>query len=175
MVPFDVTEEVLLRLTVKDVLRCKSVSTEEFREIAQLDDMRYTASWPSTLGIFENDLCIFHQRNDGCPYGIWVMKNYNVKQSSVDCWELLPTECEMKDRVHYMIKDSLHSRKIPSYFCRHNTFLSRSGKHVGSPIFVQTLVSPYINNHGRPSDAKKNKRTVEAWSSKVFLLVIFSY
>nr|GEV14946.1 hypothetical protein [Tanacetum cinerariifolium] len=62
--------------------------------------------------------------------GIWVMKNYNVKQS----WKLLATQCEMKDRVHYMIKDSLHYRKIPSYFCY---------------------------------DAKKNKRIVEAGTSKV--------
>nr|GEV23171.1 hypothetical protein [Tanacetum cinerariifolium] len=200
MVLFDITEEVLLRLTVKDILRCKSVckscfhdstpgilfngalywfcynandiknvfivsfdlAKEQFIEIPQPDDKRYFWSWHNQLGILDDHLCIFDEHNDGRPYGIWVMKNYNVKQS----WKLLPTECEMKDRVHYMIKDSLHSRKMPSYFCCDDTFLSRSGKHIWSPIFVQTLVSPYVNNHGRPSDAKKNKRTVEAGSSK---------
>ncbi|GJW21228.1 F-box/kelch-repeat protein-like protein [Tanacetum coccineum] len=143
-----------------------NLATEEFKEIAQLDDTRFSGSWYNKLGIFEDHLCIFQQRNGGRPFGIWVMKNYNVKQSSI-CWELLPTECEMKDRVHYMIHDSLQSRKMPSYFCCDDTFLSRSGKHGWSPIFVQTLVSPYVNNHRRPSDAKKNKMTVEAGSSKI--------
>ncbi|GKA06800.1 F-box protein CPR1-like protein [Tanacetum coccineum] len=138
------------------------LAKEQFIEIPQPDDKRYVWSWHNQLGILDDHLCIFDQHNDGRPYGIWVMKNYNVKQS----WKLLATQCEMKDRVHYMIKDSLHSRKMPSYFCCDDTFLSRSGKHIWSPIFVQTLVSPYVNNHGRPSDAKKNKRTVEAGTSK---------
>ncbi|GJS33822.1 F-box protein CPR1-like protein [Tanacetum coccineum] len=137
------------------------LAKEQFKEIPQPDDTRYVWSYDHELGIFEDHLCIFLKRN-GRPYGIWVMKNYNVKQS----WKLLPTDCEMKDRVHYMIKDSLLSKKMPSYFCCENIFLSTSGKHIWSPIFVQTLVSPYVNNHGRPSDAKKNKRTVEAGSSK---------
>ncbi|GKE07366.1 putative F-box domain-containing protein [Tanacetum coccineum] len=142
------------------------LAKEQFRAIPQPDDTRYVWSYYHELGIFEDHLCIFLKRN-GRPYGIWVMKTYNVKES----WKLLPTDCEMKDRVHYMIHDSLQSRKMPSYFCCHDTFLSRSGKHIWSPIFVQTLVSPYVNNHGRPSDAKKNKRTIEAGSSKV----IFAY
>jgi hypothetical protein len=76
----------------------------------------------------------------------------------------VPADCEMKDRVHYMIKDCLLSRKMPSYFCCENIFLSTSGKHIWSPTFVQTLVSPY---HGRQSDANKNKMIVNAGSRKV--------
>ena len=139
------------------------LAKEEFREIPQPDDARYVWNCQYKLGIFKDHLCIFHKRRDGRPHGIWVMKNNNLKQP----WELLPTACEMMDRVHYMIKDCLLSKKMPSYYCCQNTFLSTSGKHIWSPIFVQTLVSPFVNNHGRPSDAKKNKRTVEAGSSKV--------
>ncbi|GKD88683.1 F-box protein CPR1-like protein [Tanacetum coccineum] len=146
------------------------LAKDEFRESVQLDDTIYDGSRCNKLGIIEDHLCIFQERNDGRPYGIWVMKNYNVKPSSI-CWDLLPTDCEMKDRVHYMIKDSLQSRKMPTYFCSDDTFLSRSGKHIWSPIFVQTLVSPFVNNNGRPNHAKNNKRTIEAGSSKV----IFAY
>ncbi|GJY32521.1 F-box/kelch-repeat protein-like protein [Tanacetum coccineum] len=138
------------------------LAKEEFKEISQPDDTRYDGSYDNALGIFEDHLCIFDEHNDGRPYGIWVMKNYNVKQS----WKLLPTQCEMKDRVHYMIKDSLLSKKMPSYFCSENLFLSTSGKHIWSPIFVQTLVSPYVNNHGRQNDAKNSKRTVKSGTSK---------
>ncbi|GJX98453.1 F-box protein CPR1-like protein [Tanacetum coccineum] len=135
--------------------------TEAIKEISQPDDTRYDGSYDNALGIFEDHLCIFDEHNDGRPYGIWVMKNYNVKQS----WKLLPTQCEMKDRVHYMIKDSLLSKKMPSYFCSENLFLSTSGKHIWSPIFVQTLVSPYVNNHGRQNDAK-NQMIVSAGRHK---------
>ncbi|GJW88861.1 F-box/kelch-repeat protein-like protein [Tanacetum coccineum] len=86
------------------------LAKEEFKEISQPDDTRYDGSYDNALGIFEDHLCIFDEHND-VPYGIWVMKNYNVKQS----WKLLPTDCEMKDRVHYMIKDSLLSKKMPCY------------------------------------------------------------
>ncbi|GKC35337.1 F-box/kelch-repeat protein-like protein, partial [Tanacetum coccineum] len=147
----------------KGFIMCFDLAKEEFREIPQPEDTRYEASYSSTLGIFEDNLCICHERNDGRPYGIWVMKNYNVTQS----WKLLPTDCEMKDHVHYMVKDCLLSRKMPSYFCCENIFSSTSGKHIWSPIFVQTLVSPFVNNNGRPSDSKNNKRTVEERSSKV--------
>lgn len=139
------------------------LAKEEFREIPQPDDdKRYVWSWQHRLGIFKHHLCIFCKRKDGRPHGIWVMKNKSLRQS----WELVPADCEMMDRVHYMVKDCLLSKRMPSYFCCKNTFLSTSGKHIWSPIVVQTLVSPFINNHGRPSDANKNKRRVQARSSK---------
>ena len=56
---------------------------------------------------------------------------------------------------------------MPSYFSCENTYLSTSGKHIWSPAFVQTLVSPYVNNHGRQSDAQKNQMIVNAGSYKV--------
>ncbi|GJV40793.1 ribonuclease H-like domain-containing protein [Tanacetum coccineum] len=141
------------------------LAKEQFIEIPQPDDKRYVWSWHNQLGILNDNLCIFDQHNDGRPYRIWVMKSYNVKRS----WKLLATQCEMKDRVHYMIKDSLHSRKMPSYFCCDDTFLSRSGIRAWREPLIkknhllpqQNFVSLTVNYQGNSpkrlgKDAKGN-------------------
>ncbi|GJR82496.1 F-box/kelch-repeat protein-like protein [Tanacetum coccineum] len=148
------------------------LAKEEFREIPQPDDTRYVWNYCSTLGIIEGSLCIFIKKRNHVnnpPCSIWVMKNYNGKPS----WELLPVTnyCEMKDHaIHYMLKDTSQYRKTlpPTYFCDDNIRLSRSEEYISSPIFVQTLVSPYVNNNNRrPSRTKNNKSTVKAWRVKV--------
>ncbi|GKE44395.1 hypothetical protein Tco_1471679, partial [Tanacetum coccineum] len=121
---------------------------EEFREIPQPDDSRYVWNYYYSLGIIEGSLCIFVKlrypiNNHQC--NIWVMKNHNRKPS----WERLPITnyCEMKDHaIHYMLKDSNQYRKTPppTYYCDDNTQLSTSAEYIRSPIFVQTLVSPYV-------------------------------
>ncbi|GJR74069.1 putative F-box domain containing protein [Tanacetum coccineum] len=147
----------------KKYIMCFDLAKEEFREIPQPEDWRYDVSIHA-LGIFEDSLCIFDERNDdGRPYGIWVMKKYNVKQS----WELLPTDCEMKDRVHYMINDCLLSPKMPSYF----TSLSSIGDDIWAPILVQTFVSPHVKDNERPSVAKNNKKIVKSACGKHILLM----
>ncbi|GKD42124.1 hypothetical protein Tco_1266769 [Tanacetum coccineum] len=85
------------------------------------------------------------------------MRNYNVKQS----WEYLPNDYEMKshDAVHYMnIYDCTSpKKKRMTFYCDDKTVLSRSGKHIiDVPIFVQSLVSPYVNCD-RPSHAGSAK------------------
>ncbi|GJV40436.1 putative F-box domain-containing protein [Tanacetum coccineum] len=130
------------------------LAREEFREIPQPNDAGYVWSFRSTLGIIKGRLCIFHKRrDDGLPYGIWVMKNYNS-------WELLPNDCEIKDHdIHYMLKDSIQSSILPTYYCDDNTRPSRDAEFIESPIFVQTLVSPYLNINGRPDLTENNGET----------------
>ncbi|GJZ28656.1 putative F-box domain-containing protein [Tanacetum coccineum] len=150
------------------------LAKEEFREIPQPDDTRYVWGKGSTLGIIEGRLCIFTRMiyvNNNPPFCVWVIKNYNVKPS----WELLPITdpSEMKDHaihymlqkdhaIHDMLKDYIHY----PYYCDDNIQRSRDVEYIRSPIFVQTLVSPYVNNHGRRSDAKKSKRIVKSESGK---------
>ncbi|GKA90683.1 putative F-box domain-containing protein [Tanacetum coccineum] len=132
------------------------LAKEEFIDIPQPDDTRYVWSNCSTLGIIEGRLCIFCKQGIGCfdkhNWSIWAMKSYNGKPS----WELLPI-------ASYMLKDSNQYRITPPpiYFCDDNLQLSRSEEYMSSPIFVQTLVSPYVNNNnGGPSHTKNNKSTV---------------
>ncbi|GKC24455.1 F-box protein CPR1-like protein [Tanacetum coccineum] len=134
----------------KKFIRCFDLAKEEFREIPQPEDPRYDVRYSGKLGIFEDHLCIFHAR--GRPYEMWVMKNYNVKQS----WELLPTDWAMKERLQCMKKDWRLPPKTPFYFCSDKTlmYLSSWGEYMSDPIFVQTLVSPYVNDNERPSVAK---------------------
>ncbi|GJR88483.1 putative F-box domain-containing protein [Tanacetum coccineum] len=148
------------------------LAKEEFREIPQPDDSRYVYNDNYSLGLIEGSLCIFidEDRYDviNCCK-IWVMKNYNGNPS----WEVLPIKnyCEMKDQsIHYMLKDTNQYRKTlpPTYYCDDNIRLSRSEEYISSPIFVQTLVSPYVinnNNNGRPSHTKNNKSTVSTGRS----------
>ncbi|GKA48692.1 hypothetical protein Tco_0741650 [Tanacetum coccineum] len=115
-------------------------------------------SYGSILGIIEDRLCIFDTGYNDRPKGIWVMKNYNVKPS----WELLPDDYGMKDNVvHYMnMITDLDHRKNTSFFCADKMRPSRDAKYIGSPIFVQTLVSPYSNNE-KSSHTKNQNRGVK--------------
>ncbi|GKA59315.1 putative F-box domain containing protein, partial [Tanacetum coccineum] len=69
------------------------LSPEEFKVIPVPDDSRYVVM-DSKLGVFEDNLCI------SCADGIWVMRNYNVKQS----WEFLSNDYDMNshDAIHYL-------------------------------------------------------------------------
>ncbi|GKB62462.1 putative F-box domain containing protein [Tanacetum coccineum] len=134
------------------------LAKEEFIEIPQPNDPRYDWSYGSRLGIIEDRLCIFHERDDRRPFRIWVMKNYNVKPS----WELLPDHYKMKDNVvQYMemIMDCDHKKK-PTFFCDDKMWRSRYASCIGYPLFVQTLVSPYSNN-GKSSHTKNKNRGVK--------------
>ncbi|GKB65287.1 putative F-box domain-containing protein [Tanacetum coccineum] len=140
------------------------LAKEEFIEIPQPDDTRYVGSHGSTLGIIEDRLCIFDTCDNGRPRGIWVIKNYNVKPS----WELLPDDYEMKDNVvHHMkmITDCDHMKM--TFFCDDNILLSGDVKYIESPIFVQTLVSPYSNNE-KSSHTKNKNREVKVSSACFF-------
>ncbi|GKE05680.1 hypothetical protein Tco_1397698 [Tanacetum coccineum] len=68
----------------------------------------------------------------------------------------------MKDNVvHYMnMITDLDHRKNTSFFCANKMLPSRDAKYIGSPIFVQTLVSPYSNNE-KSSHTKNQNRGVK--------------
>ncbi|GKA04401.1 putative F-box domain-containing protein [Tanacetum coccineum] len=83
----------------------------------------------------------------------------NLTYNDEPSWELLPNDHEMKfDVVHYMKMYDCTSpmKKRLSFFCDDNTCSSRSGEYVDAHIFVQSLVSPYLNNE-RPSHAGSDK------------------
>ncbi|GJZ32429.1 putative F-box domain-containing protein [Tanacetum coccineum] len=139
------------------------LAKEEFREIPQPHDSRYVWNYGYSLGIIQGRLCIFpaYDEDDFPSCGIWVMKSYNSYS-----WELLPHGSEMKDHaIHYMLKDSNEYRITPppTYFCDENIQLSRNKEHIRSPMFVQTLVTPHVNNNNcGPSHAKNNK-SIQCW------------
>ncbi|GKD79593.1 F-box/kelch-repeat protein-like protein [Tanacetum coccineum] len=135
------------------------LSHGEFNVIPQPNDTKYFLdlfdSGP-TLGTVENQLCIILTNiNNHLNRNIWVMRSYIDEPS----WELLPNDREMKfDVVHYMKMYDCTSpmKKRLSFFCDDNTCSSRSGEYVDAHIFVQSLVSPYLNNE-RPSHAGSDK------------------
>ncbi|KAF5820077.1 putative F-box domain, galactose oxidase/kelch, beta-propeller, F-box associated interaction [Helianthus annuus] len=130
------------------------LSKEEFIEIPKPDDARYECTYTSRLGIVKECLCIFrgygYSSND-----VWLMKNYNVKES----WELLP----QRDRDHDKKYDSVHffNSGLPkdvdaSWFCsamEHKYWLHMDPHYyyIHAPIFVKSLVSPYVNGRRQRS------------------------
>ena len=160
--PNDSTKEKILLVSFE-------LAKEEFREIPQPNDRRYVWNQGYSLGIIQGNLCIYPAFDeDAFPScGIWVMKNYNS-------WELIPNCSEMNDHaIHYMLKDANEYRITPppTYFCDENIHLSRSKEHIPSPMFVQTLVSPFVNNNNcGPSHAKNNKSSANAGSVQVCFL-----
>nr|GFA38399.1 putative F-box domain-containing protein [Tanacetum cinerariifolium] len=141
------------------------LAKEDFKEIPQPDDTRYVWNMGCSLGIMDGRLCIFPYFDDDEDFpscGTWVIKNYNVKPS----WELLSKDCEMNDHAIYYIlnNDTRRSTIMLAYSCDENIELSRTKEYILYPIFVQTLVSPFVNNNGGPSHAKNNKSTANAGS-----------
>ncbi|GKB06891.1 hypothetical protein Tco_0835124 [Tanacetum coccineum] len=65
----------------------------EFSVFPEPNDKRHDSSF-TTLGILEDQLCIFSDDNV-LPRDIWVMRSYNVQ----DSWELLSNDCEIKYEV----------------------------------------------------------------------------
>ncbi|XP_076939952.1 F-box/kelch-repeat protein At3g23880-like [Bidens hawaiensis] len=110
------------------------LSKDEFREISQPDDERYEYTSESYLAV--------------------IKEYYNVKES----WELIQYYNEMKyDIVHYMKASNEYC--IPSdVFLRADE--SRSNKTLGyidAPVFVQSLISPYVNGKPIPKKRSANK------------------
>ncbi|GKC34372.1 F-box protein CPR1-like protein, partial [Tanacetum coccineum] len=148
----------------KIVILSFDLSHESFKEIPQPDDTKYLCDDFEfhRLGIFEECLCIyrigFANTTDYLP--TWVMKNYNVKQS----WELIPYDYEISN---YASLTSYKLNFIPyDGWClrddKGNISMYQCWDNIGFPIFVKSLVSPYL--HGNPK--KKNyKRNVQVISS----------
>lgn len=141
----------------RKVILSFDLSREEFKIIPQPDDSRY-AFKISKLGIYQGCLCIYC--SDRIPYDlVWVLRNYNNKKS----WELLPNDCEMNyDNVHYM-----RTFKDRTFCCDDNISfdMPRKRRHFGAPLYMQSLVSPYVNE--RPSHTMNNKKPEEGHESIV--------
>ncbi|KAI3716461.1 hypothetical protein L1987_67359 [Smallanthus sonchifolius] len=123
------------------------LSTNEFKEIPQPGDVRYECTSGSRLGIVKERLCIY--RCEFSCVDIWLMKNYDVKQS----WELLRHDHEMKyDIVHYLRTPPppndgslFHPDKS---WLRTLKYIDLHWDYIHAPLFVQSLVSPHVNvNH----------------------------
>ncbi|GJZ04917.1 hypothetical protein Tco_0538192 [Tanacetum coccineum] len=111
------------------------LAKEEFREIPQPDDSRYLWNFGYSLGIMDGRLCIYPLFDDADDFPS--CGTWVIKNYNAEpSWELLLNDCG----------------------------LSRSMDYIPSPIFVQTLVSPYVNNNRGPSHANNNKITANARS-----------
>ncbi|GKB15835.1 putative F-box domain-containing protein [Tanacetum coccineum] len=147
--------------TKRQVIISFDLSREEFTEIPQPDDSQYRYDYLNFLGIAEKCLCIYRSYH---PYQRWIMRKYNDKQS----WELLPLDCEMnKYDVAYMLKCS----GTPNTWYNGDEdgrCFSRTGKYIGCPIYVRSIVSPHLD--GKPKKKKRptknnNKRSVNRVSN----------
>lgn len=118
------------------------ISKEEFTEIPQPDDERFEsviARHPMMrLGTMEDCLCIY--RRAMLPRNIWIMKEYNVKQS----WGMVEHDCEIKQVAAHCMKELKHYIPHKRSLC-HKVWLCRTLDFIGAPIFVQSLVSPHAN------------------------------
>nr|XP_043625965.1 F-box protein CPR1-like [Erigeron canadensis] len=109
------------------------LSTEEFEEIPTPTDNACKVTYRTELGIIEECLCLFHESK--C-YPVWVLKNYNDKQS----WE------ETDEKIIQDVKVlEIKSYRRATTFLRYNIHLSENPEYISAPEFVQSLVSPHCH------------------------------
>ncbi|KAM0013670.1 putative F-box domain-containing protein [Helianthus debilis subsp. tardiflorus] len=145
------------------------ISQEVFKEVCQPDDPRYKCGSSSRLGIVKGCLCVY--AGDANSF-IWLMKEYNVKES----WELVPRGREMKyDIVHYLISPKGKSlfRVDESCFSGTSEYICVPMKHIDDPVFVQSLVSPYVNR--KPEEKTEATRQVTAMDLQTSLPSVYYY
>ena len=85
------------------------------------------------------------------------MKSNNNEQS----WELLRDDCEMNtyDIAHALInKNNPHNNWYLSSY-EDDKFFSKIGKYIRCPIYVQSLVSPHLNEKPKKKRQRENKIT----------------
>ncbi|GJW89823.1 putative F-box domain-containing protein [Tanacetum coccineum] len=117
----------------KDVILSFDLSEEKFEEISQPRVFKYEPYFH--MGIIDECLCICDLNHP-----VWVMKNYNVRESWVSLQYPLKND---NDVVHYLrpIKDSLSHT---SFFTNDDMIMSRIRDVNYVPIFVRSLVSPHV-------------------------------
>ncbi|KAJ9555868.1 hypothetical protein OSB04_010482 [Centaurea solstitialis] len=114
------------------------ISKEEFMEVPQPDDERFVSLHDSAtrLGTIDGCLCLFSRSL--LPHKIWMMKEYNVKES----WEMVDGNCEIKNEVVHCMKELKHYIPHKRTLCDKTRFC-KSREFIGAPIFVESLVSPH--------------------------------
>ncbi|XP_024983443.1 F-box/kelch-repeat protein At3g06240-like isoform X2 [Cynara cardunculus var. scolymus] len=117
------------------------LSEDKLKEIPQPDHVLYEvgiAGYSSMrLGTLDDRLCAY--RSEMVPYNIWVMNNYNVKQS----WELVDPESKTKYEAVHRLKDLKHYIPNKRSFC-HEKWIVKTPEFVGSLTYVPSLVSPHV-------------------------------
>ncbi|GJU97517.1 F-box protein CPR1-like protein [Tanacetum coccineum] len=132
----------------KKVIISFNLITEEITEIPLPNDPSYKATKFSRLGIIDECLCIYYILDLHSP--IWVMKNYNVPHS----WTAFPSRHARKhnDVEHYLknLKNYVPNTSIFDENIKYRQDLDS----IGSPVFVQSLVSPHFTGRQkRKNDA----------------------
>jgi F-box interacting protein len=135
----------------RKVILSFDLSREEFKVIPQPDDSRYAGKLHSFLGITEGRLCIYI---NSPPYQRWVMENYNDKQS----WELLPGCKTSTYDVAHMLKCYIPHKNCCLCDDEDHNFSSTMGKYIRCPIYVHSLVSPYLDGKPEKKRHTKDKR-----------------
>ncbi|GJW02662.1 F-box/kelch-repeat protein-like protein [Tanacetum coccineum] len=128
----------------KKVIVSFCLSREEFKEIPQPDDTQFKCADNNSLGIFQGYLCLCRDQYPSMHI-IWIMKHYNVKES----WELLHGHVVRKDiNLAYCLLTLNDYIPYESPFYVGFIFCATNSEYTRAPIFVRSLVSPYVN--GRP-------------------------
>ncbi|XP_071687398.1 F-box/kelch-repeat protein At3g06240-like [Rutidosis leptorrhynchoides] len=144
----------------KRIILSFDLSLEKFKEIPKPDDTKYVCDNRNRLGMFEERLCIYRSYSmyNRCYQTIWVMKNYN-------CWQLLPPDyegnkCGAATTACALERFPDNTWRLCGYG-KGYVSLWKSWYYVTSPIFVKSLVSPYLCE--QPNIQKNNKRKRKAY------------
>ncbi|GKB19749.1 hypothetical protein Tco_0853672 [Tanacetum coccineum] len=119
-----------------------------------------------SLGIMENQLCLYFPIINNDPQEIWVMRSHDVEHS----WERLPNDCEMTCQVVYFMNmlvfsSSNQNQHRTNFVCLDSKCLLKPWEEY-SHIFFPSLISPFVNSE-RPSHPTNSKTSVNAWSIEV--------
>lgn len=124
--------------------------SEKFQDVPQPDDVRYQLNFgqnsSACLGTMDGCLCVF--QHELLPRQLWVMKKYNVKESS----EYFRCECEINHDAVYSNKQFKNyipnKRSFYHELWSHKMWFCKNLVFVGVPLYVESLVSPDF--HKRP-------------------------
>ncbi|KAL7617724.1 hypothetical protein Lser_V15G02680 [Lactuca serriola] len=152
----------------QQVILSLDLTKDKFKEIPQPDDMRYKNDVASEgamrLGTMDGCLCVF----DGmCTVKIWVMNEYNVRQS----WELVWRGHKTKTEVVHHLKDIKYYRPKKRFLC-HKESVVQTPDFIWAPRYIPSLVSPrvcsnLVSPHVCSTPEKKRQETSITNSCKV--------
>ncbi|GJV32442.1 putative F-box domain-containing protein [Tanacetum coccineum] len=141
----------------KVVIVSFDLSKEEFKEIPQPDDSRYQYNFGHHQLAIMNEclsICDDYGPDSDPSDDIWILNNYNVKQS----WKMLQYDCEAKRQVIHTLHGPYERKNynIPGYKSfGQNISAVHSRRYDCAPIFVRSLVSPHVK--ARQSMNKRRK------------------
>nr|GEX88529.1 hypothetical protein [Tanacetum cinerariifolium] len=137
-------------------------SKEYFKEIPQPDgDKLYQSlcmdilieDWRGLktkmcLGTWEECLCVFYYNLMTSEVHRWIMKNYNAKDSWEKMGQSHDHESKKFEVMHFLTMENSHSLES-ALRSQSETFQLAVTSLISSPIFVRSLVSPYVHPPGK--------------------------